>query len=511
MEIEFNNISKLKYNIIKKYNKNTKYDKLIKECNKHIYFCNINRNLCDLYNPTYWIIEKEINNKDMKLVIDNNTEFIQYNDIVIPSFVDTFKIKKELNINKTTKQVLNIYFNIYYLFNNLSNKNLKNKKTIYYLGTNIKCEKNKNILNTFNSFIKDYLKLKGNIVNTCVELNLNKQDVNLKDNNINNLYSNYKDLDKLIIKNKFDIGYILYRDYINDSVKLDKDIFIKRLKYILNFICKNCNLNSSFIIYFYGSYNDDFDNMICYLTQLFNSVKLHSFKFGKFNYNHIWIILNDFKGSDMEINFLEKKDFYSENSLKIKNEIFNFRYKLLIQTLNKYYYLNDKLNKKFEILDIKDNILEYLDNLNIPKNILYNELLYNSNIKYHDMQLLINNFNYDNVNYIIEYNMNNNTFLYISSIYTQYYNKNIGYSLINSILNVNEYNKAFNFIINISYEINNKFNFNNSLTIITNNNINNKIFTKFILTTNKIFKLLNLNTQYKIHTKGKEYFIFKKI
>ena len=123
------------------------------------------------------------------------------------------------------------------------------------------------------------------------------------------------------------------------------------------------------------------------------------------------------------------------------------------------------------------------------------------------------NFNYDNVNYIIEYNMDNNTFLYISSIYTQYYNKNIGYSLINSILNVNEYNKAFNFIINISYEINNEFNFNNSLTIITNNNnINNsKIFTKFILTTNKIFKLLNLNNQYKIHTKGKEYFIFKKI
>lgn len=511
MEIEFNNISKLKYNIIKKYNKNTKYDKLIKECNKHIYFCNINRNLCDLYNPTYWIIEKEINNKDMKLVIDNNTEFIQYNDIVIPSFVDTFKIKKELNINKTNKQAVNLYFNILYLFNNLSNKHLKNKKTIYYLGTNTYCETNTNHIDYFNSFIKDYLKLKDNIVNTCIELNLNKQDINLKENNINNIYSNYKDLDKLIIKNKFDIGYILYRDYFNDSVKLDKDIFIKRLKYILNFICKNCNLNSSFIIYFYGSYNDDFDNMICYLTQLFNSVKLHAFKLRKFNYNHFWIILNDFKGSDTEINFLEKKDFYSENSLKIKNEIFNFRYKLLIQTLNKYYYLNDKLNKKFEILDIKDNILEYLDNLNIPKNILYNELLFDSNIKYHDMQLLINNFNYDNVNYIIEYNMDNNTFLYISSIYTQYYNKNIGYSLINSILNVNEYNKAFNFIINISYEINNKFNFNNSLTIITNNNINNKIFTKFILTTNKIFKLLNLNNQYKIHTKGKEYFIFKKI
>ena len=132
------------------------------------------------------------------------------------------------------------------------------------------------------------------------------------------------------------------------------------------------------------------------------------------------------------------------------------------------------------------------------------------------MQLLVDMFNYHNIKYITEYNMQDNTFIYIASLYSQLYKKTIKYSIINSLLNQNDYIEVFSLPIEISYKVHNEIENECMLDIILNyenkNKIKKKFLPKYILTTEEIITKFNKNnnTNYKIFTKGADISIFKK-
>jgi hypothetical protein len=242
-------------------------------------------------------------------------------------------------------------------------------------------------------------------------------------------------------------------------------------------------------------------------------------EFEKLNYNHTWIILNGYKGNKHQIDFFEKRNYYCARADEIKKRIFNFRISLLIKTLNNYFFLNQMKDKKFYLNDFKSQIINYALRSGLPINILHNELLENSSLKFHDMQILIDVLNLHNITNIIEHNMTSNTFIYIVGLYANLYKKNILYHIISPLINLNEYAQAFNLSVKILYEhktnTDTKTN-TNTLLIITKytKSLDNKqpqlIEFNYVLTTKKISKTLSIDLTHKIIIMGKEFCVLKK-
>lgn len=506
MFIEFVEKNKLEYNLVDKYESTNLYENLINECDKYIGFCKDinNDNLCNLYKPDYWIIPKKIKNPQTQLTITFNSPFINYDGNIIPSFIDYYKFNLDNDGIYTDKIFKNMNFSALVLFKKFMVLDLLKKKKINYLGINEHCEKDEDKNKKFLNFFKNVIKFNNSIIGKCIELN------NLElDDNFTNL--NQFDLNNNI---KFDVGFILIRKVNSDIMNLKTNVFMSRLINVLNFICSGIsNIGSCFIIYFYGSYTQEFDNIICSLTKIFDKVELGSLEFEKLNFNHIWIILTGYKGDKNRINFFEKRIYYDKESELIKEKIFNFRTSLLIKTINNYYFLKEMRNKKFYLNEFKSQIINYATRSELPVNILHNELFEDTlNFKYHDMQILIDTLNQFPINNIIDYNMTTNIFLYISGLYAGLYKKKISFNIIKSLIDLSEYTKAFDLSIKILYG--QEVNQSDSLAIIAkcpnDNSINPIELPKLILTTKKIISILSLSNTYSIVIKGKKYNVFKK-
>ena len=217
-----------------------------------------------------------------------------------------------------------------------------------------------------------------------------------------------------------------------------------------------------------------------------------------------YIICKQFKNIKC-IDLFEKRNYYDSLSKKIKNNIFTFRNNLLISKINYFYYLKYNIKNNFDLNIFKNNIIHYITENNLPLNILYNKILENNNLHYHDMQLIIDVLNNNNINIVNEYNMKTNTFLYITGLYNQLYNKKYNYNIINTELNFNDYLEIFSLPIKINYD--NKIKSTKSLIIY--NDIYEFKKSDYVLIKKDIS--LPFINYFFIYKKGKDYYLLKKL
>jgi hypothetical protein len=320
----------------------------------------------------------------------------------------------------------------------------------------------------------------------------------------NAVRSNFEYFDKINFNCKFDVGFVSIRNYKVDSLSLLDSDYLVRLKYVLNFICNNSNKHAEYIIYFYGSYNENFSDIICSLNQLFETVSLKSLKFEQYqNFNHTWIICKNFQDTKTKIDFFENKSYQCVDSKIIKNKIFKFRINLVIESLSNFYFLNDNTLPDFKLNNYKDDIIKFVNYYDLPLNILHYSLLDDTTIRYHDMQLLIDFLIKNKIQIINEEGMIFNTFLYIVGLYNQNYSSDIVYILNNKLINENNYLPAFSLPIEIK---NNIPIIKNSLVIYNSDKIKQINFvSKYIL-----IKNMKKIDNYDVYMKGNEYNIFKR-
>ena len=189
----------------------------------------------------------------------------------------------------------------------------------------------------------------------------------------------------------------------------------------------------------------------------------------------------------------------------IKDHIFTFRNNLLISKINYFYYLKSSIKDIFDLNIFKNNIINYITENNLPLNILYNKILEYNNLHYHDMQLLIDVLNENNIDTINEKNMKINTFIYIAGLYNELYNKKYKYNIITPEIDINNYLKVYSLPIKINY--NNKINEKKSLIIYNDTYEFEKADYVFI---KKNIPLPFINYFF-IYKKGKDYYLLKKM
>jgi hypothetical protein len=515
ISIKFNNIKNLKYKKLKKFSESdkkdvtNKYSDLIEICDKNINFCNEEDNFlkCDIFRPFFWIKPIDMDIPEIKLKISLDNPFIEYNGKIIPSFMDYYKFKIDNGIYISESYIEKFDFPSIIIFKKLYNLELSKKKNLVYLGIQYDYyldKKHENLENDYyliNILKNIYLKPELTIDFVKVKMGYTKNKfVKISDKTF---VCDYKEFNK--INKKYDFGLILLRKYHSDSLLLTNNSYLERLQYTLNYINKSSNLHATWVIHFYGSYNIEFENIICSLTMMYDSVEIFSTAFERGNFNHIWINLNGYKGNTYYIDMFEKRLYTCEKSDEIKNNLTNLRTNLIMKTINNINFLQKSKIENFKINEFKNNIITFLINNKLPINILYNDLITNDFVDYHDLQLLIDFLNIIEISCIIEHKMNFNTFIYLIGIYNSTYKKKIEYVIDKPIINIEEYLVITSLDINIKYQIN-KIKQKETIAIFSKEYDKN-IDTEYILINNILLVEIY---DYFVFKSGKKYSILKK-
>ena len=499
--LEIKNVNNLKYTIDQEtYSTENTYEPLLSECDEIIKELKKNKDDYDIYDPIFWTYPNGyINNEKMgiSINIDFNKNFMTYNDDNIPTFLDYNKLAIDNKIIRNDQNVRKYHLNN--IFEELKNNKLEKQKKINYLSYRIGFEYSEK----WDDMILDIINNKKAKIKTF-SISFDEGDEKTKffisPYLIN---SDFEDLKNIKENIKFDIGYILLKKN-SDISSLKNEIQYERLLYIMNFLCNHSNVNASYIVSFSGAYNSNFENLICSLSLYFESVIIKILNYEKSTSLTFYIICKQFKNIKC-IDLFEKRNYYDSLSKKIKNNIFTFRNNLLISKINYFYYLKYNIKNNFDLNIFKNNIIHYITENNLPLNILYNKILENNNLHYHDMQLIIDVLNNNNINIVNEYNMKTNTFLYITGLYNQLYNKKYNYNIINTELNFNDYLEIFSLPIKINYD--NKIKSTKSLIIY--NDIYEFKKSDYVLIKKDIS--LPFINYFFIYKKGKDYYLLKKL
>ena len=499
--LEISNINNLKYNIISEYNEDNVYDPLLTECDEIVKELKKNKNDYNIYDPIFWTYPNgKINNEKMGISVDieYNKNFMKYNDNNIPTFIDYNKLTIDNKIFRHQETTIRQY-HIKQLFKELINEKLKKQKKINYLSYRIGFEHSEKWDNLILNIIENK-KAKIKTFSISYDEGDKKTDFFTLPYVIN---SDFEDLEKIKENVKFDIGLILLKK-VSDIFSLKNNVQYDRFLYIMNFLCNHSNKNASYIISFAGAYNNKFHNLICSLSLYFNKVILKILSYENSRSMIFWIICKQFKSIKC-INLFEKRNYYCDMSKIIKDHIFTFRNNLLISKINYFYYLKSTIQDVFDLNIFKNNIMNYIAENNLPLNILYNKILEYNNLHYHDMQLLIDILNENNIDTINEKNMKINTFIYITGLYNQLYNKKYKYNIIKPEIDINNYLEVYSLPIKINY--NNKINEKKSLIIYNDTYEFEKADYVFI---KKNISLPFINYFF-IYNKGKDYYLLKKM
>ena len=498
--LEIKNIDNIKYKIVDNYTEENDYEPLLTDCDNILKELKNNKNDYNIYDPIFWTYPNgSVHNEKMNISINIhfNNNFMTYNENNIPTFIDfnKFAIDNELDINNDNM----VSYHLKSLFKELINDKLKKQKIINYLSYRVGFEYSKKWNDIILNIIKNKTATVKNFSISFDEGN-EKTKFSIAPYVIN---SDFEDLENIKENIKFDIGYILIRKN-SDIFSLKSDIQYERFVYIINFLCNYSNINASYIISFSGSYDNKFENLICSLSLYFESVILKKSNYAESRSLTFWILCKQFKNVKC-INLFEKRNYFCNMSKIIKSNVFAFRNNLLISKINYFYYIKSNITDNFDLNIFKNNIINYITENKLPLNILYNKILENNNLHYHDMQLLIDILNSNNINIINEKNMKTNTFLYITGIYNEMYNKKYKYNIINSEININDYIEIYSLPIKINY--NNKIKSKKSL-IIYNDNYEFEKADYVLIKKNISLSFINY---FFIYKNGKDYYLLKKL
>jgi hypothetical protein len=498
--LEIKNVDNLKYIIVEKYTEENIYEPLLSVCDEISKELKKNKDDYNIYDPIFWTYPSgHINNEKMKISIniDFSKNFMKYNDNIIPTFLDFNKLAIDNKIIRNDHNVRQ--YHLKNLFEELINDKLKKQKKINYLSYRIGFEHSEK----WDNMVLEIIKNKNAKIKT---FSISFDEGNEKTKFFISPYlinSDFEDLRNIKENIKFDIGYILLRKN-SDIFSLKSDIQYERFIYIMNFLCNHSNINASYIISFGGAYNNKFENLICSLSLYFETVILKTLNYENSSSLTFFIMCKQFKNIKC-IDLFEKRNYSDELSRQIKNNVFTFRNNLLISKINYFYYLESNIKNNFNLNIFKNNIINYITENNLPLNILYNKILENNNLHYHDMQLLIDVLNNNNIDIINEKNMKINTFLYITGLYNELYNKKYKYNIINPELNINDYLEIYSLPIKINY--NNKTKSKKSLIIY--NNVYEFEKADYVLIKKDIS--LPFINYFFIYKKGKDYYLLKKL
>ena len=489
---------KLKYNIIKEYNKTSNKNIIID------YFINKNNTdvikYTDVINDYYKyfnLIKEYIFNqiyiKDDIYDLTSELKFI-YDIYNIPSN----NIKLYQDVNKQDKYKKIFYINI------KINKQLYDQKLIYIYNEypENRFEKIKNIM------------IIENVINNTLQLSSYTSNYEIIINNTNkNYYCGSSFNNSLININKL---YI-----VNSIVKYNNNYKIN-LNYVIN---HPFEINELLFIYDENEYIDIPDNMtissiynIYYKIPVAIGVIKNIFVLGNIMEIYVENIINEIdkinigdyininKPNDIELMIDQIVDInYMYNYIDVYNQ-----YNYILKQIENYNYTNDEIRKI--ILKYINNIFMSENNNIIIQNLSYDNLLNNieHNILYlqkiynyiHTQENIINNeINYDErvICYKSQYVINNNEYSYnsVNIINEEIKNKFLNKYIISGINNLNYYNYYQSYI----NEINNNLidyltsSYNNILKICRSNIIdNNKLALTFSNTIiDKYIYILNGN------------------
>ena len=233
------------------------------------------------------------------------------------------------------------------------------------------------------------------------------------DPGITNLFLNDLNLSKIlfnyITSTKLDFYYEIF-DYLVNKFKDDDDDIIK----MFNVFKFNNGLFTDMKIKEITELNDETQNKLLNTILILNNQPTQNKKFNNIFDNIKYIDLNDFKFNDIFNGVLFNN---IQNNYNFK---FMSRYEKFMKDLKEYSVkdLNNKLNVKFEHLDIMDNyILKYNDNSKVFKMWFYMLLSYISNKKFSFKELLniflnANLIFYNKLINLNDYSSNLITFIY---------------------------------------------------------------------------------------------------
>ena len=373
-----------------------------------------------------------------------------------------------------------------------------------------------------NDKIKDiYKKYEGKIGKDISKLdfiyNGNKINDNLNLKEIINEEDKKRIIIKILVNENNEINIKEKKIKLNEIIcpKCNENIFLRINEYKINlYNCKNNhNLNNILINEFENMEKIDISKIICdnckkkkkkkknniFQKQFYrcNICKINLCRFCKSNHYKNHKIIN----------------YYNKNYIC---EIHNMNYNKYCEDckLNICLYCGEE-HKNHSIIDYEDIIInkednikeinkseEYINRLN--NNIddiinILNKVKKNMNEYYNIYINIIKNYNYENINYEILYNINE----------FNYYNNNIIIEDINKIINDDNINNKFNNILNIYYKMNNKINNNNNR--IFEKKPHNLKYILDITNTNDLWGNNDLFEVFKSYKDNKEYIISKNI
>ena len=466
-----NNIiyKKLKYDIIKEYNKTSEKNIIID------YFINKNyTNVINDYYKYFNLIKENIFNqiyiKDDIYDLSSELKFI-YDVYNIPS--NNIKIYQDINKQDKYKKIFYINIKI--------NKQLYDQKLIFIYNEypENRFEKIKNIM------------IIENVINNTLQLSNYTSNYEIIISNINNkiYYCGSSYNNSLININKL---------YIINSINKYNNSYKIGLNYIIN---HPFEINELLLIYDENEYIDIPDNMT--ISSIYNIYYKIPVAIGVIkdiqiigNIMEIYVenIINDIDkinvGDYININKPNDIELLIDQIVEI-NYIYNYidvynQYNYILKQIENYNYTNDEIRKI--ILKYMNNIfisennniiiqnLTY-DNLlnNIEHNILYLQKIYNN---IHTQETLTNNIiNYDNrvICYKSQYVIDNNEYSFnsINIINDEIKNKFINKYLISGINNYYNYYQSYINEINTNLIDYITSSYNNILKICRSNIINN--------------------------------------
>jgi hypothetical protein len=469
---------------IKLYNKNKDkiryklynlelYYKAINWLIKNDKFFRINLSIFWIKRYSFEIISyiKAIKDYNDKLVVINDN-IININGKQFLSIDDNFS-KKNRNFIYTSDIILNDIFN-----------NHINKKHITILLNN----KYKNNVININRQVIKFKKDKIYKIQYITYSTLNKIEHKILPSSI---HININNINKIKLKNKFDIALFHFKKY-NKKAELLSKTYFKDFYKLSQFCLENINKNGCVILPTHECFHKNYLNYICYLSQYFKKIMILSYNNDiiKLTYwNNVYIVGINFNGKKIN-KFDSKYNYNDENSLKIKEEFINFVQNNINQIINDYLNIKDTINMSLEeiFLNNINNIKLYLIKNNMKTNLLINDYFNKFNTK------LLFDLNFF-IKICIQYDILNIYYLE-NTEYTEY--------LVNIM--IPQYEKDFKYI---KYEKNLKILKNNLLYLNTDDKIDFKILLKF---DNIIIKkeYANFFEDFYIKDKNENYYFLKK-
>ncbi len=218
-----------------------------------------------------------------------------------------------------------------------------------------------------------------------------------------------------------DLGFILIRK-LGEKEK-DEKILLPRFKAIGEFILKHSKKDACYVFYYYNGFSSSFLNYVAYLSQYFKKIHIHRFLIKQDIGIHLWIKCYEYIPQSY-IPYEEKLNYINEKlmmNMKVWNQL-NINY-----FINEYEMMKNFIKSKqnFDFNNMIPKIQLYLENLNYPIHVIYNERLeiYN-HLTMNDMNKFVEIcYKHKEIKNVVEYELKEKNWLYISGLLNQQ-NKN---------------------------------------------------------------------------------------